>query len=45
MQGDADLIPAQGTKILHTAATQPTHSGTRVAQQEKPPRREACAPQ
>ena len=53
MQGDADLIPGQGTKIPHaaeqlsphTAATQPPHSGTRVPQQGKPPQREACAPQ
>ena len=53
MQGDADLIPDQGTKIplaaeqlsLHTVATDPTQSGTRVPQLEKPLRREACAPQ
>ena len=53
MQGDADLIPGQGTKIplaaeqlsRHTAAADPTQSGTHVPQLEKPLRREAGAPQ
>ena len=53
MQGDADLIPGQGTKIplaaeqlsRHTAAADPTQSGTHVPQLDKPLRREAGAPQ